>query len=303
MPAWRCSTASSIARRSRSRPTERRRGLGPPASTSACTSTSSGRVPSSVTSTHEPGTGSPCVDRKIALGLADALQALLGHREDADLVDRAEAVLDRAHEAKARVRVALEVEHRVDDVLEHARAGERAVLGDVADQDDRRAARLGQRASAAPRTRAPARPSRAPSVQRLAVDGLDRVDHRRPPAARPRASPGSSRAGSRPARAPRRRAEAEPARAQRHLRAALLAGDVEHLASARDSASSACSSSVDLPMPGSPPISTTPPATMPPPSTRSNSSMPVGWRSASVASISASVATASAGSRPRAGVA
>ena len=38
---------------------------------------------------------------------------------------------------------------------------------------------------------------------------------------------------------------------------------------------------------------------MPPPRARSNSSMPVGWRSASLASISASVATASAGSRPR----
>jgi hypothetical protein len=52
MPAWRCSTASSMARRSRSRPTLRRRGLGPPLSTRAWISTSRGRVPSSVTSTH-----------------------------------------------------------------------------------------------------------------------------------------------------------------------------------------------------------------------------------------------------------
>jgi len=44
-------------------------------------------------------------------------------------------------------------------------------------------------------------------------------------------------------------------------------------------------------MPGSPPISTTPPATMPPPSTRSNSSMPVGCRSTSDASISDKVVT------------
>ncbi len=57
------------------------------------------------------------------------------------------------------------------------------------------------------------------------------------------------------------------------------------------SASMACSSSVLLPMPGSPPISTTPPATMPPPSTRSSSSMPVGVRAISPASMSASVAT------------
>ena len=41
----------------------------PAESTKAWISTSSGRVPSSVTSTHEPGTGAPCVDRKIALGL------------------------------------------------------------------------------------------------------------------------------------------------------------------------------------------------------------------------------------------
>ena len=47
-----------------------RRGDGPPESTSAWIATSSGRVPSSVTSTHEPATGSPWVDRKIALGLA-----------------------------------------------------------------------------------------------------------------------------------------------------------------------------------------------------------------------------------------
>ncbi len=57
------------------------------------------------------------------------------------------------------------------------------------------------------------------------------------------------------------------------------------------SASMAWSSSVLLPMPGSPPISTTPPATMPPPSTRSSSSMPVDVRATSVASMSASVAT------------
>ncbi|MNT08702.1 hypothetical protein D3C72_1434520 [compost metagenome] len=53
-----------------------------------------------------------------------------------------------------------------------------------------------------------------------------------------------------------------------------------------DMFASACSSSVDLPMPGSPPISTTAPATRPPPSTRSNSSRPVGWRGVSRASIS-----------------
>jgi len=73
-----------------------------------------------------------------------ALQALLGHREDADLVDRAESVLDRPHQPEAAVRVALEVQHRVDDVLQHARAGQRAFLRDVAHEHHRAAARLGR---------------------------------------------------------------------------------------------------------------------------------------------------------------
>ena len=49
----------------------------------------------------------------------------------------------------------------------------------------------------------------------------------------------------------------------------------------------ACSSSVDLPMPGSPPSSTSDPGTIPPPSTRSNSPMPVLSRSDAGASTSA----------------
>ena len=123
MPAWRCSTASSIARRLRSSPTERRRGFGTCAvSTSACTSTSSGRVPSCVTITHEPGDLRVVLRQEQRRRIADAAQAVVGHREHAEFVHRAEAVLERADQAEARVRVALEVQHRVDHVLEHARA-------------------------------------------------------------------------------------------------------------------------------------------------------------------------------------
>ena len=50
---------------------------------------------------------------------------------------------------------------------------------------------------------------------------------------------------------------------------------------ARLSASPACNSIVDLPMPGSPPSSVTEPSTRPPPSTRSSSSIPVGTRGSS----------------------
>ena len=69
-PACRCSTASSIAKRFCSNPTDRRRAVGAcEASTSAWTSTSNGRVPSCVTMTQEPATSSLCCDRKIADGL------------------------------------------------------------------------------------------------------------------------------------------------------------------------------------------------------------------------------------------
>src|SRR5262249_5416729 len=51
----------------------------------------------------------------------------------------------------------------------------------------------------------------------------------------------------------------------------------------------ACRRSVDLPMPGSPPISVTEPATRPPPKTRSSSPMPVSTRGSSAPLTSASV--------------
>ena len=64
-----------------------------------------------------------------------------GHLEDPELVRRAEAVLDRAQDAVGVVAVALELQHAVDEVLEHPRPGDGAVLRHVADQD-RRDARL-----------------------------------------------------------------------------------------------------------------------------------------------------------------
>ena len=67
-----------------------------------------------------------------------------------------------------------------------------------------------------------------------------------------------------------------------------------------DSAAAACSSSVDLPMPGSPPISVTEPATRPPPSTRSNSPEPVGNRAASAVAAEPSVCATPAGGAPAA---
>ena len=54
-----------------------------------------------------------------------------------------------------------------------------------------------------------------------------------------------------------------------------------------------CKSSVDLPIPGSPPMSISPPSTMPPPSTRSSSPMPVDMRTVTSSGMSlSSMATA-----------
>ena len=108
-------------------------------STSACTSTSIGRLPSRATMTALPLTGCACRDRKIADGFLHLPQPLLGHREHADLVGRAEAILDRAHHAEAAAGLALEIQHGVDHVLEDARAGDHAFLRHVPDDQHRHA--------------------------------------------------------------------------------------------------------------------------------------------------------------------
>ena len=67
-------------------------------------------------------------------GIGDLAQAVIRHLEDADLVGRAETVLDRAQDAILVAAIAFEIEHRIDHVLDDARAGDLAILGDMADQ-------------------------------------------------------------------------------------------------------------------------------------------------------------------------
>ena len=145
-------------------PAGRRRRPGPSAgaaarcdgTTSACTSTSSGRWPSSAGATTEPGTPGRRSARNSALAVGHAGQARLGHLEQAELVGGAEAVLDRAQQAQRVVAVALEREHGVDQVLEHPRARRGAVLGDVARRARRgHAAGLGLARRGGGRTPAP----------------------------------------------------------------------------------------------------------------------------------------------------
>ena len=75
------------------------------------------------------------------------------------------------------MRVALEVEHGVDDVLEHARPRDRALLGDVAD-DEQRAAAVLRLARELRGALAHLRDRAGRRLQRLGPEGLDRVHHR-----------------------------------------------------------------------------------------------------------------------------
>jgi hypothetical protein len=84
--------------------------------TSACTSTSRGRDPSMQHSTADPD---------VSAGR---------HLEHAELADRAEAVLHRADDAMRVMPLTLEIQHRIDDVLERLGAGKTAILRHVADE-------------------------------------------------------------------------------------------------------------------------------------------------------------------------
>ena len=170
------STASSIASRAASQPTTVRRGVPGAAGADQRLDLDQQRARA-----LEAGEHRSARDAGLALGeeqrrrVRHRHQAALGHLEHADLVGRAEAVLDRAQDAELVAAVALEVEHRVDHVLEHAGPGDLAVLGDVADQEQGRAAALGEadqlvRAAAQLGDRAGRR------LDAVDVHGLDRID-------------------------------------------------------------------------------------------------------------------------------
>ena len=70
--------------------------------------------------------------------IGDGNEPAGGHAEHADLVDAAEPILRRAQHALIEKSFALEVEHRVDDVLERLWARDAAALRDVPDDEHRR---------------------------------------------------------------------------------------------------------------------------------------------------------------------
>ena len=153
----------------------RRGGTSSDGETSAWTSTSSGREPSIAASTALPGALRGLADEARG-GVLDLDEPALAHLEDADVVGRAEAVLERPQRAVGALALALELQHAVHEVLEHPRARQRALLRDVADEQHRDVARLRQ-----PRDPVRDLAHLADGARRAGqvggVQRLDRVDH------------------------------------------------------------------------------------------------------------------------------
>jgi len=80
----------------------------------------------------------------MALGVLYFLQALFQHGKNAQLIDRAKAVLDASQRSVAAVAGAFQQDGAVDHVLQHLWAGEAAVLGDVANEEQDRAGLFGE---------------------------------------------------------------------------------------------------------------------------------------------------------------
>ena len=173
-----------------------------------------------------PGLPRSRSDRNSSDGLETSRRPRPGHLEHADLVGRAEAVLHRAQDAELLRAFAFERQHRIDHVLDHAGAGDLAVLGDMADQDDGGAGLLGE-ANERLRRGAHLRHRAGRGFHRVGPHGLDRIDHDQ---ARHRAfGQGGDDILDRGFRGKlhRRIGKPEPLGAQPHLRDRFLAGDID----------------------------------------------------------------------------
>jgi hypothetical protein len=244
-------------------------------------------VPSIPAKTALPGAGWSRLDRNRAEGFGDLGQPAAGHLEDADLVGGAEAVLDRAQDAELVAALAFEIKDGIDHVFDHAGAGDLAVLGDMADQDDRHAARLAKVTSSCAAARTwltePGAASTVSSHMVWIESMIARAGRSASSVVRMSRRLVSAPAG--PAASPR----PKPLRPHPHLGAGLLARDIQAFQPLAGETGGACKSSVDLPMPGSPPTRMAEAGTSPPPSTRSSSSIPDEARGGGASSVARSV--------------
>ena len=194
--------------------------------TSDWISTSSGRVPLIVADDDAAGLVARPLLEEEGRGVGDGLQPGRGHLEDGQLRDRAEAVLQGPQDPVAVVPLALEEQDDVDHVLERLGPGQRAVLGDVADEEGGDAVALGvaedlvgDLADLADRARA--------GGQLGGEDRLDRIDDQdlRPRAARP--GPGCAPGSVSARRKSRPSPDAQPVAPELDLLQRFLARDVE----------------------------------------------------------------------------
>ena len=123
------------------------------------------------------------------------------------------------------LRSPFEAEHGIDHMLEHARPGDRSVLGDMTDQHHRGAAFLGEPDQFLRRGAYLADGARR-AFDQVRMHRLDRIDHQQGgrTALAERRQDIASRGGGRELH--RRRAQPEPPRAQPHLIGRLLARDI-----------------------------------------------------------------------------
>ncbi len=203
-------------------------------------------------------------------------QSLARHLVEGDLVDRPETVLRDPQQTPRRAAVALDRDDRVHEVLERLRPGERAVLRDVPDQQDRERRAAWRSASAPPAAArtcdtVPGAEERSGCWTAWMESTTRTAGGRASASARTRetsVSERTSRCSSRmPSRSPRSRTCCTDSSA--------LAYRTSTPRACRARPRPACRRSVDFPMPGSPPSSTTEPGTSPPPSTRSSPGRPV----------------------------
>ena len=126
--------------------------------------------------------------------------------------------------------IAFEIQHRVDHVLQHARPGDGAVLGDVADQHQGEAGGLGQ-ADQLERGGADLGDGAGRALDGVQPHGLDRIDHHQCRVGRALQRRGDVAQVDRGGEFQRRVDHAQAAGAQPHLFDRFLAGDIQHPAS------------------------------------------------------------------------
>ena len=122
-----------------------------------------------------PGTAARVPREEDRRRILDLAKALLAHHEEAHLVRGAETILDGAHDSEPAAEIALEIQHGVDHVLEHARPRERALLRHVADEQRRHVVRL-RVAHELRRALAHLTHGARRRLQLLAEQRLDRID-------------------------------------------------------------------------------------------------------------------------------